>query len=181
MARGLGKDLRDAEGERNPFHDIGNHPERRTAAASRHSHSQHNISRSRLHLPDVTGLTSAVESPARPNPRDRYGYADNGEAKEAEARLLQTLSVVQSKLARLEDENGISRRRVRELEYELEICKEDVVRERTRVLEAGDLGLRSRTNSKGKAKATNNLGRDRDGEEDITVRYKEVVEEKKGS
>ena len=44
-----------------------------------------------------------------------------------------TLSVVQSKLAYLEVENGISRRRVRELERELEDCKREVAVERTRV------------------------------------------------
>jgi hypothetical protein len=93
------------------------------------------------------------------------------------------LRAVQSKLLHLESQNGISRRRVRELEMELESCKEDVKRERTRVLEREEViavqhagnsptGKRSAAKiAKGKAKATElNLGE----------RYREVVEEKKG-
>lgn len=97
-----------------------------------------------------------------------------------------TLNNVQSKLQHLEEENGISRRRVRELELELEVCKRDVARERTRVMEreevivqqqrdaSGILGLRR---SKGKSRA-------KDASMDNEVlhdRYREAVEEKKGS
>jgi hypothetical protein len=53
--------------------------------------------------------------------------------------LLQTLSAVQSQLRDLEDENSISRRRVRELEMELEECKRHVARERTRLIEREEL------------------------------------------
>jgi hypothetical protein len=52
---------------------------------------------------------------------------------------LQTLSAVQSQLRDLEDENSISRRRVRELEMELEECKRHVARERTRLIERDEL------------------------------------------
>jgi len=44
------------------------------------------------------------------------------------------LSVIQSRLAFLESENSVSRRRVKELELELEACKQEVARERTRIL-----------------------------------------------
>jgi hypothetical protein len=50
-------------------------------------------------------------------------------------RLISSLNAVQAKLSQLEQENGISRRRVGELELELERCKSEVVRERTRVME----------------------------------------------
>lgn len=93
-------------------------------------------------------------------------------------RLATTLNVVQSKLAHLEAENSISRRRVRELELELEECKRDVVRERTKILEREQLGARivqekaSRTSRTG-AKVIEET-------EDDLRKYKEAVEEKKG-
>lgn len=102
-------------------------------------------------------------------------------------RLLTVMNTIQDKLSHLEDENGISRRRVRELEHELEMCKKDVARERTRVLhKEGELeravadARRSVKDVKGKGKA-----RARDTsmsmqEADASVRYKEAVEEKKG-
>lgn len=93
------------------------------------------------------------------------------------AQLKNTLSQVQAKLAALEEENSISRRRMRELEHELEICKSEVVRERTRVLEAGDFpGLQAPSKGKGKARAPDRSDRSMDR----SMRYKEVVEEKKG-
>jgi hypothetical protein len=97
------------------------------------------------------------------------------------------MNTIQDKLSHLEDENSISRRRVRELEHELEMCKKDVARERTRVLQKeGELeravadARRSVRDVKGKGKA-----RARDTsmsmqEADASVRYKEAVEEKKG-
>lgn len=97
------------------------------------------------------------------------------------ARLVQTLGQVQSKLQQLNEENGISRRRVRELEMELEDCRRDVARERTRVLEKESAiieqqkelhGIASR--AKGKAKQTE------EDAEDILNRYQNAVAEKKG-
>ncbi|KAH9912695.1 uncharacterized protein BXZ73DRAFT_56039 [Epithele typhae] len=94
-----------------------------------------------VHLPDMTGLTSAVASPAKVD-IEFYGY-DPKETTEIEgkhiiippARLIATLTVVQNKLGHLEAENSVSRRRVRELELELEACKKEVARERTRIME----------------------------------------------
>jgi len=92
----------------------------------------------------------------------------------------------------LEEENGISRRRVHELEMELEECKREVARERTRLFEREELSIRGhgdtsyRTgggNGRGKAKMrdTTTAGR-REAIDDVRLheRYKEVVEEKKG-
>jgi hypothetical protein len=98
--------------------------------------------------------------------------------------LLRTLSTVQKKLQHLEQENGISRRRVRELEMELEVCKRDVARERTRVLEREETIVQQRRDAsyiaaskrhKGKARA-----KDVSMEGELHERYREAVEEKKG-
>lgn len=125
----------------------------------------------------MTGLTSVVASPARAI-QDRYAYEHDGETRQAAAQVISTMAEIQARLHGLENENSISRRRVRELEQELEICKREVVRERTRVLEREDLILPQRSpanakKGKGKERATEALA-------DTTLRYKEVVEEKKG-
>jgi hypothetical protein len=94
-----------------------------------------------------------------------------------------TLSIVQSKLAYLESEHNISRRRVQELELELEHCKKDVAKERTRVLqmEMEDVerqhaaAMRAHANQKGKGKAVPSSPTAQDH-----ARYREAVEEKKG-
>ena len=108
------------------------------------------------------------------------------------ARLLQTLSAVQGQLRDLEEENGISRRRVHELEMELEECKREVARERTRLFEREELSIRghgdtsSRSgsgNGRGKAKTRDTTtagGREAIDDVRLHERYKEVVEEKKG-
>jgi hypothetical protein len=89
------------------------------------------------------------------------------------------LNIVHNKIQQLEEENGISRRRVRELEMELEDCKRDVIRERTRLIEQEEMLKQQQAAlrmAKGKARA-------RDFSADTSQlheRYKEVVEEKKG-
>ncbi|KZT28902.1 hypothetical protein NEOLEDRAFT_1129163 [Neolentinus lepideus HHB14362 ss-1] len=158
---------------RNPFRDMANVPPRSPAGGfkplspppARVSMYTPPSQRSGVHLPDVTGLTSAVASPAKPGAQ-YYAYEpDEGATKEAEARLVTVLNTLQSKLLRLEDENGVSRRRVRELEMELESCKREatVVKEREESF---------RLQRKGKAK-------EREGREEDTGRYKEIAEEKK--
>jgi hypothetical protein len=103
------------------------------------------------------------------------------------ARLLSTLTTVQSKLLHLEEENSISRRRVRELELELEVCKREVARERTRVMEREDVIVQHQreverasagAGRKGKARARDVSGHAEDPE--LTKKYREIVEEKKG-
>lgn len=99
------------------------------------------------------------------------------------ARFLSVLSAVQTKLAHLESENGISRRRVRELERELETCKAEVARERSRVLERESIIVQQREDVAA-AKARRYKGKERsirfEEDEELQERYKEVVEEKKG-
>lgn len=98
-------------------------------------------------------------------------------------RLAKTLNVVQSKLAFLESENSISRRRVRELELELEACKQQVARERTKVLEREQVDTDANERRSRPAKSgLRNVGveaKEEDADADIS-RYKEAVEEKKG-
>ncbi|KAJ7696012.1 hypothetical protein B0H17DRAFT_1270306 [Mycena rosella] len=179
-ARGLTRDLVEEQQqhlyERNPFSDIANRVEPGDATR-RSTHSK-----SRVYLPDVTGLTNAVESPAKGGGYNAYNPDDR--PRDSEARLLSTLSVVQTKLHQLEDENSISRRRVRELELELEVCKREVAKERTRILERDEVSLQQReweaANARGKGK-----GKARAAEYSASIdaemqeRYREVVEEKK--
>ena len=73
---------------------------------------------------------------------------------------------------------------------ELDICRRDVARERTRVLEREEIIVQQqrdvKRNVKGKSKApardvSMNVGGDRDRDRDLVrERYKEAVEEKKG-
>ena len=104
------------------------------------------------------------------------------------ARFPSVLASVQSKLAHLESENAISRQRVRELERELDACKIEVARERSRVMERESVIVRQRedvqhqtqrteSHAKGKGKAKTTRFED-DGE--LEEKYREVVEEKKG-
>lgn len=96
---------------------------------------------------------------------------------------MNVLSAVQSKLAHLETENGISRRRVRELEHELEACKVEVQRERTRVMERESVIIQQREESfraKKLDKTKANKSARFEDDEALEQRYREVVEEKKG-
>lgn len=102
------------------------------------------------------------------------------------ARLVAMLNAVQSKLQYFEEENGISRRRVRELELELEVCKRDVARERTRVLEREEVIVQqqrdasliaaSRRRDKGKTRAKDTTTE----QEGLYQKYREAVEGQKG-
>ncbi len=86
----------------------------------------------------------------------------------------------------MEAENGISRRRVRELEHELELCKIEVARERSILVQRQEflaeqqreteLEEARRRKGKGKAKA-----RDASFYQEEVSRYQEIVEEKKGN
>lgn len=91
---------------------------------------------------------------------------------------------MQSKLAYLESEHNISRRRVQELELELEQCRKDVAKEHTRVLQmeiedverqhAATMKAYADRKGKGKAVPLSPIAEDR-------TRYREAVEEKKGA
>ncbi|RDX49872.1 hypothetical protein OH76DRAFT_1403113 [Lentinus brumalis] len=137
-----------------------------------------------VQLPDVTGLTSAIASPSRVD-AEFYGF-DPKDTTEAEARLLATLSVVHNKLAYLEAENSVSRRRVRELESELEACKKDVARERTRIIEHEQSAMRDDERQRRATSQRERMqqqkkktGEDQAELATAEVRYKAAVDEKK--
>ena len=109
------------------------------------------------------------------------------------AKLFATLNAVQSKLAFLESENTESRRRVHELELELEACKQEVARESMKVEEREEAVARhtAAVLEREKEKLAG-LGRrvrsradriQRDAEinaAERSIKYKEAVAEKKG-
>ena len=97
------------------------------------------------------------------------------------ACLVASLNSLHVRLTHLENENSIARRRVRELEYELEQCKREVVRERTRMMEsqdAIDVSARLPGPSTSCAKGEEKKSRELD---QSTTKYFEIAEEKKGS
>ncbi|KAG2365161.1 hypothetical protein BDR07DRAFT_1399588 [Suillus spraguei] len=151
-----------------PLHDVVDHSAVDVNVESAQtSRSFRKASKGRVNLPDLTGLTSAVVSPAKTN-LERYGIKTAGSSKEVESRLIASLNALHAKLAHLETENSIARRRVRELEYELQQCRRDVARERSRIIEQ-DAGESSWTRSKD----------ERREREEGQSKYFEVVEEKK--
>ncbi|KAF5369106.1 hypothetical protein D9615_010432 [Tricholomella constricta] len=193
MARGITREIEHAQvqgqssrpPERNPFDTTANasvkQPTPRKASAMKQR--LHMTPRGKVQLPDVTGLTSAVESPAKMD-AEYFVYRAEGSPRENEARLMGMLNSVQSKLQHLEEENGISRRRVRELELELEVCKRDVARERTRVMEREEVIVQQQREANLSGVGRRNKGKAR--AKDISVdhdilheRYREAVEEKK--
>ncbi|KAG9084532.1 hypothetical protein FRC06_004046 [Ceratobasidium sp. 370] len=136
-----------------------------------------------IHLPDVTGLTAAVESPSKANVRYRdaqVGMPANGLDADRTMTNAQ-LEQLSERLRELERENGTARRRVRELEMELEYCKAEVEREKTRA----NMQEAERTRAKEMQAANEReeqVRRLRQAEAATTeweTRYREVVEEKK--
>ncbi|CCM06128.1 uncharacterized protein FIBRA_08377 [Fibroporia radiculosa] len=180
---------------RNPFKSITNQVHAPVALASPAAQGTKARTpfKSRIHLPDVTGLTSAVDSPARIGFEYRR-FHSKGDS-DHEARLYATLNAVQSKLAFLESENSVSRRRVHELELELEACKQEVVRERTKILEREELVAQRAANLLSQERerlvdmdrSTRGYSRNRKMDGSMNAqealrndsRYKEAVEEKK--
>lgn len=96
--------------------------------------------------------------------------------------MLAALALVQQKLVHLDSENDTSRRRMQELERELDECKQQVIRERHRVLQREDIIARQKIQHDSKASLLRKKGKDRAEEDVVEVqrRYKEAVEEKKG-
>ncbi|CAE6457832.1 unnamed protein product [Rhizoctonia solani] len=136
-----------------------------------------------IHLPDITGLTMAVASPKKANLEYRdaqvgspkHGFDADRSAADAQ---LEQLSEV---LRELEHENSTARRRVRELEIELEHCKREVEVERTRA----SVQEIERTRENERRAVTERAERERRIRETEETtrgwenRYHEVVEEKK--
>jgi len=105
-----------------------------------------------------------------------HGFV-NGPDRTIQANVVSNaLDSLSRRLRGLERENAVSRRRVTELELELETCKADVVRERTRLSqEASRVAStsNSRFNRSYKSPADTSF-------REMEQRYKQTVQEKKG-
>jgi len=156
--------------------------------------SSSDVRRKQVQLPDVTGLTVAVESPAKGQSYHQpYGNTSkvNGDdeghclslspslcppTQNVSARLQSAMNVLQKKIAHLDAENQTSRRRMKELERELDVCRQDVERQREQVTRREDLLLKQRPEAKSKGKV-----RAVEDPKEEQKRYEQAVEEKKGS
>ncbi|KZV76266.1 hypothetical protein PENSPDRAFT_741426 [Peniophora sp. CONT] len=189
MARSLARDIEAAQADGNLAQSTlrgGNkglptqQPQRRAEDVYGYSRGD-GYSRTGVHLPDVTGLTAAVETPLKGGLR-HYPYKDDGRADIAgKARLVEMLGLVQSRLLQLEGENAGAARRMRELEAELESCRADVASERARMLRREseqDEILRRVESANTKFRAENERSK-RQVVEGEQRRYREAVEEKK--
>ena len=99
MARGIHKELgvtqqqlvsehqAAAPVDRNPFHDIANQSEPATSfrRPTPRKSSMRDTSRGKVYLPDVTGLTNAVGSPAKPGV-EYYSYRTDNRPRDAEGK-----------------------------------------------------------------------------------------------
>ncbi|KAG8683395.1 hypothetical protein FRC08_014307, partial [Ceratobasidium sp. 394] len=136
-----------------------------------------------IHLPDVTGLTAAVESPSKANVRYRdvqVGMPARGLDADRSMTNAQ-LEQLSGRLRELERENGTARRRVRELEMELEYCKAEVEREKTRanVQEAEQTRANEKQAANEREEKDRRLRQAEAATAEWETRYREVVEEKK--
>ena len=90
------------------------------------------------------------------------------------------MSLLQKKIAHLDAENHTSRKRMKELERELDVCRQDVESQRRLVMLREELLVEryragaATFNSKGKARSVEDTKEEQ-------KRYKQAVEEKKGS
>ncbi|KAF8736621.1 Centrosome microtubule-binding domain of Cep57, partial [Rhizoctonia solani] len=136
-----------------------------------------------IHLPDITGLTVAVASPKKANLEykdaqvgsPKLGFDADRSAADAQLEHLSNF------LRELERDNGTARRRVRELEIELEYCKAEVERERTRASLQHDDRARAdeRRAANERAERERLIREAEESTKSWESRYHEVVEEKK--
>ncbi|KIO23851.1 hypothetical protein M407DRAFT_26713 [Tulasnella calospora MUT 4182] len=132
----------------------------------------------KVQLPDVTGITNAVETPLK----DRLGYlAADPQHRPNSKQFNAAVEELAARLREVERENATSRRRVKELERELEECKEEVHRERTRLyeeLEKSRVQSPDASDRKGKRREVALNPEEANGAEFWKARYDEVVEQK---
>ena len=90
------------------------------------------------------------------------------------------MNLLHNKIAHLDAENYTSRRRMKELERELDICRQDVERQREQVIRREEQLVKQHrpdaitAKFKGKARAVEDTKEEQN-------RYKQAVEEKKGA
>ena len=126
-------------------------------------------------------IPSEVQGLGRSKVMSPYVYVHHINLNFVLARLVASLNSLHARLTHLENENSIARRRVRELEYELEQCKQDVVRERSRMMESQDaIDANARLPGPSTLRAKGKEERTREVDQSMS-KYLEIVEEKKGS
>ena len=173
LANDLGKqiDHQRIRAQRQPLQDNVNGRTANARFAPSYAHSQ-----SHIHLPDVTGITDAAATPMKGGRGGHYAFV-NGPDRTTQANVVSNaLESLSRRLRDLERENAVSRRRVTELELELETCKADVVRERTRLSQEA-----SRVASTSNPRINRSYAAPADTSfREMEQHYKQAVQEKKG-
>ncbi|KAG8961617.1 hypothetical protein FRC03_005169 [Tulasnella sp. 419] len=182
-ARGLAQEIdeerKDAEridatirAQRNPLIDIANQTQENfTPAARRHGQRHTRMApppSSKVVLPDVTGLTSAIETPVKV--RDSY-MAPNVQPAEV-VFLTAALEDVTAKYQQAHRDHSVAVRRLHELELEFHKAQEDAAAESRRMQE-----LMSQK-AKSSAKDVKGKGREDDAQV-IEANYRRLIQEKK--
>ena len=90
------------------------------------------------------------------------------------------MSLLQKKIANLDAENHTSRKRMKELERELDACRQDVERQRELVMHREEILVKQHRAEAGTSKSKGKARSVEDTKEE-QKRYKQAVEEKKGS
>ena len=173
LAHDLGRqiDHQRIRAQRRPLQDHVNGRAANARFTPSYAHSQ-----SHIHLPDVTGITDAVTTPMKGGRGGHYTLINDPDRTIQANVVNNALDSLSRRLRDLERENAVSRRRVTELELELETCKADVVRERTRL---------NQETSKVASTSNPRLNRSYTVPGDTSFRemehrYKQAVQEKKG-
>ncbi|KAI0004640.1 hypothetical protein BJV74DRAFT_389821 [Russula compacta] len=153
---------------------------RETGAISGNTHvGSSNVKRKQVQLPDVTGLTAAVESPAKGQLYQPYGdTAKECRDDEGHARLQLAMKLLQKKIAHLDAENHTSRRCMKELEHELDVCRQDVEKQRELVMRREELLVKQQRAEAATAKLKGKVRAVEETKEE-QKRYKQAVEEKR--
>ena len=103
MARGINKELEATQQQlapekqsaalvdRNPFHDVANQSQPTTSfrRPTPRKSSMRDTSRGKVHLPDVTGLTTAVDTPVKPG-AEYYSYRTDNRPRDYEGKDLKS-------------------------------------------------------------------------------------------
>ena len=158
--------------------------------------SSSNMKNKQVQLPNVTGLTVAIESPAKGQSHQPYEDTAKYEDEEGHglfsfqflcpptqnisACLQLAMNLLQKRIAHLDMENHTSSKHMKEFEHELDVCRQDVERQRELVMHREEILVKQRraepapSNSKGKVCSVNDTKEEQ-------KHYKQAVEEKKGS
>ncbi|PVF98469.1 hypothetical protein CPB86DRAFT_758402 [Serendipita vermifera] len=135
---------------------------------------------SRVHLPDVTGITTAVATPLKGDVSLKRLPTKRVSLNQPNVNTA-ALDGLTKRLKDIEKENATSRRRVTELEMELETCRREVVHEKTRLQDISRSFGHQKSAGQGSKMQTNGTGitHANTSYRDTEKRYKQVVEEKK--